>query len=173
MDLKNIFRVVSDFPKPGIQFIDITTLLQNPSAFQYTLDALLEPYKGQKIDKIVAIESRGFIFGAPMALQLNAGLCIVRKPNKLPADTYSHTYDLEYGSDTVEIHKDAIQPGERVVIIDDLLATGGTVGATRELLSNFDCTIAGISFVVELSFLNGREKLAPIPVYSLTTYDSE
>lgn len=173
MDLKPYLRQVPDFPKPGINFIDISTLILRPDVLQWTVDALVAPYQDQKIDKIVAIESRGFIFGAPLALKLNAGMVIIRKPNKLPADTYTHHYQLEYGEDAVEIHKDAIENGDRVVVIDDLLATGGTVGATRELLKNFKCEIAGISFVVELTFLNGREKLKPLPVHSLVTYDSE
>ncbi|MBD3266626.1 adenine phosphoribosyltransferase [bacterium] len=173
MDLKPLLRVVPDFPKPGIQFIDISTLLLEPAALNWTIKALVEPYKGKKIDKVVGVESRGFIFAAPMAIQLNAGVCIIRKPNKLPAESFSHTYDLEYGSDTVEIHKDAIHPGETVVIIDDLLATGGTVEASQKLLQNFDCNVEGISFVVELTFLGGRKKLEPTPVYSLVTYDNE
>jgi adenine phosphoribosyltransferase len=173
MDLKAILRQVPDFPKPGINFIDITTLINKPDAFAWTIDELLKPYLGKKIDKVVCIESRGFIFGAPMALRLGAGMAIVRKPNKLPADTYSHTYELEYGKDTIEIHKDAIAPGERVIVVDDLLATGGTVCATMELLKQFECAVEGISFVVELVFLKGREKLLPTPVHSLTTYDSE
>lgn len=173
MDLKAILRQVPDFPKPGINFIDITTLINKADAFTWTIDELLKPYQGKKIDKIVCIESRGFIFGAPMALRLGAGMAIVRKPNKLPADTYSFTYELEYGKDTIEIHKDAIAPGERVVVVDDLLATGGTVSATLELLKHFECRVEGISFVVELTFLNGRGKLISAPVHSLTTYDSE
>lgn len=173
MDLKSIFRQVPNFPKPGINFIDITTLLSDPKAFAWTIEALAEPYQGKKIDKIVAIESRGFIFGAPLALRLNAGLAIARKPGKLPADTYSHTYDLEYGQDTIEIHKDAVSEGDNVVVIDDLLATGGTVQAAIELLKNFNCRIEGISFVVELTFIGGRKKLEPHPIHSLTEFDSE
>ena len=173
MDLKSIFRQVPDFPKPGINFIDITTLLADPKALDWTIDALAEPYKGKKIDKIVAIESRGFIFGAPLALRLGVGLVLVRKPGKLPAETYSHTYDLEYGQDTMEIHKDAIDDGDHIIVIDDLLATGGTVEASLKLLDHFKCTIEGISFVVELTFLNGRDKLKPHPVYVLSAYDSE
>ncbi|MBZ0254565.1 adenine phosphoribosyltransferase [bacterium] len=173
MDLKPIFRQVPDFPKPGINFIDITTLLLNPEAFAWTIDALAEPYKDQGITKIVAIESRGFIFGAPLALKLNAGMTVLRKPNKLPADTYQQSYDLEYGKATIEVHKDALCADDKVVIVDDLLATGGTVEAAIELMKKFDCTIAGISCVVELTFLNGREKLQPYPVHTLATYDSE
>lgn len=173
MDLKSIFRTVPDFPKPGINFIDITPLLQNPSAFQWTVDELAKPYAGTRVDKVVSIESRGFIFGAPLALKLGAGLIPLRKPNKLPAETYSHTYDLEYGQDTLEIHRDAIQPGENVIVIDDLLATGGTAVAAVELLKNFTANVLGISFVVELTFLNGRRKLEPCPVHTLTEYASE
>lgn len=173
MNLKSVLRQVPGFPKPGINFIDITTLINKSDAFEWTVNELVKPYQGQKIDKVVCIESRGFIFGAPMALRLGAGMVIVRKPNKLPADTYSHTYDLEYGKDTIEIHKDAIADGERVIVVDDLLATGGTVDATLKLLQNFKCVVAGISFVVELTFLKGREKLQSAPIHSLVTYDSE
>ncbi|MGC9328509.1 MAG: adenine phosphoribosyltransferase [Candidatus Hinthialibacter sp.] len=173
MDLKSVLRQVPGFPKPGINFIDISTLINKPDAFEWTVNELCRPYEGRKIDKVVCIESRGFIFGAPLALRLGAGMVIVRKPNKLPADTYSHTYELEYGQDSVEIHKDAIDEGDHVIIIDDLLATGGTVDATMQLLKNFQCSVEGISFVVELTFLKGRDKLSPIPVHSLVTFDSE
>ena len=172
MELKKIFREVPDFPKPGINFIDITPLLNRPDAFRWTVDTLVQVYEGQRIDRVVAIESRGFLFGAAMALQLEAGLAPLRKPNKLPAAKYSYTYSLEYGQDTLEIHQDAIQEGDRVVIVDDLLATGGTARAAVELLKNFSCTIAGFSFVVELAFLEGRRKLEPVPVHSLVTYDA-
>ncbi|MDX9752514.1 MAG: adenine phosphoribosyltransferase [bacterium] len=171
MDLKSTFRIVPDFPKPGIQFVDITTLLLNPKAFQYAMDAMAEPYKGKSIDKVIAVESRGFIFGSPLALQLQAGLVLVRKPHKLPAETFSHTYALEYGQDAIEMHKDAVSPGETVVIVDDLLATGGTVEAAKKLLSNMTCQIEGISFIVELPILGGRKKLEPVPVHSLVTFD--
>jgi len=173
MDLKKILRQVPDFPKPGINFIDITTLIQNAEAFRWTIDALAAPYAGRKINKVAAVESRGFIFGAPLALRLNAGLAILRKPHKLPAETYSHTYDLEYGQDTIEIHKDAVREKEHVVVIDDLLATGGTIQATLQLLKQFSCLVEGISFVVELEFLHGRKKLQPYPVHSLVRYESE
>ncbi len=172
MDLKTILRTIPDFPKPGINFIDITPIVQDIDAFRWTIDSMAAPYEGKKIDKIVAIESRGFIYGAPLALKLNAGLAVVRKPNKLPADTYSHTYELEYGQDTIEIHKDAVAAGETVVIVDDLLATGGTVEATLNLLKNFSCQVVGVSFVVELAFLSGREKLKSHPIHTLTVYDS-
>ncbi len=173
MDLKTIFRQIPDFPKPGINFIDITPLLLNPTAFRWTIDTLAAPYQGKKVDKVISIESRGFLFGAPLALALDAGLVIVRKPKKLPYSTYSHTYQLEYGQDTIEIHQDAIESGDRVVVLDDLLATGGTVTAALALLKNFTCTVEGISCVVELTFLHGRDKLQPHPVHSLVTYDSE
>lgn len=173
MDLKTIFRQIPDFPKPGINFIDITPLLLNPAAFRWTIDALAAPYQGTKVDKVVSIESRGFLFGAPLALALNAGLVIVRKPKKLPYSTYSYTYQLEYGQDTIEIHQDAIDPGDRVVVLDDLLATGGTVNAALALLKNFTCEVAGVSCVVELTFLHGRDRLKPHPVHSLVAYDSE
>jgi len=173
MDLKKIIRQVPGFPKPGINFIDVTTLLQNVEAFRWTIEALAAPYAGKTIDKVAAVESRGFIFGAPLALRLNAGLVVFRKPRKLPAATYSHTYDLEYGQDTIEIHQDAIQAGERVVVVDDLLATGGTVQAALELLNHFSCKIEGISFVVELTFLRGRQKFQPHAVHTLVRYESE
>jgi len=173
MDLKPIFRQVPNFPKEGINFIDITPLLLQPEAFRWSIDALAEPYQGKKIDKIVTIESRGFIFGAPLALKLNAGLVLARKQNKLPADKYFYTYDLEYGQDTIEIHKDAIEDGDHIILLDDLLATGGTVCAAIELMKNFNCNIEGISFVVELSFLEGRKKLNPYNVHSLTQFEVE
>lgn len=171
MDLKSVFRTVPDFPKPGINFIDITTMLQEHDAFHYAIEALAEPYKDKGIDKVIGIESRGFIFGAPLALAMDAGFILIRKPGKLPAKTYSHEYELEYGADTIEIHTDAISAGEKIIVVDDLLATGGTVLAALELLKNFECSIEGISFVVELGFLGGREKLAPHPVHSLTLYE--
>ncbi len=173
MDLKQILRQIPDFPKPGINFIDITTLVINPDALKYTIDRLVEPYQDQKIDKVLGIESRGLIFSTPMAMHLNAGLVLARKPNKLPADTYSYEYELEYGTDSIEIHKDAINDGDNVIIVDDLLATGGTALATVELLKNFNCSIKGASFVVELSFLNARPKFKDIPIHSLVTYESE
>jgi adenine phosphoribosyltransferase len=173
MDLLNILRQVPDFPKPGINFIDITTLLLDPEAFRWTVQELARPYRDTKIDKVVGIESRGFIFGAPLALELNAGLVLVRKPNKLPAAKFSCTYDLEYGQDCVEIHQDAIREGETIVVLDDLLATGGTIEATLRLLKKFNCSVEGVSCVVELEFLKGRERLTPTPVHSLVKISSE
>lgn len=171
MDLKTIFREVPDFPKPGINFIDITPMLLDPKAFQWTMERLAAPYQNAGINKVVGIESRGFIFGAPLALQLNAGFALIRKKGKLPAATYSHTYDLEYGSDTIEIHQDAVEAGDRVLLVDDLLATGGTTQAALSLLEKTPCHIAGTAFVVELSFLNGREKLSSYSIHSLVTYE--
>lgn len=173
MELKPIFREIPDFPKPGINFIDITPLLLNPAAFGWTIDQIAAQYEGKGVTKIIAIESRGFIFGAPLALKLNAGMVILRKPNKLPAETFKESYQLEYGEATIEVHKDALEAGDKVVIVDDLLATGGTLTASVELMKRFNCEIAGISCVVELTFLNGRDKLAPHPVHTLVTYDSE
>jgi adenine phosphoribosyltransferase len=173
MDLKSVLRQVPDFPKPGINFIDITTLLADPAALKYALDEMAKPYAGKKIDKVIGIESRGFMFGVPLAERFNAGFVPVRKPKKLPSVTYSQSYELEYGTDTIEIHQDAIQPGENVIIVDDLLATGGTAAASIALLKNFDCEIVGVSFVIELTFLSGKDKLAGLPVHSLVRYDSE
>ena len=173
MDLKSILRQVPDFPKPGINFIDITTLLADAHALTFALDELAKPYTGQQIDKVIGIESRGFMFGVPLAERFHAGFVPIRKPKKLPAATYSQSYELEYGTDTIEIHQDAIKDGERVIVVDDLLATGGTAAASVALLKNFNCEMVGISFVVELTFLHGREKLNPHHIYSLVTYDAE
>ncbi len=171
MDLKSKIRAVPDFPKPGILFYDITTLLADPEAFRVVIDRLAAPYAQQKIDKIVGIESRGFIFGAPLAERLNIGFVPVRKPGKLPADFIEESYDLEYGSNTLCIHKDAISSGERVLVIDDLLATGGTMAATAKLIQRLEGEIVALACVIELLFLNGREKLNAHPVFSVLTYD--
>ncbi len=170
IDLRDHIRDIVDFPKPGIVFKDITPLLSHAGAFQAAIDQFAVRYSDQKIDAIIAAESRGFLFGAPLALRLGASLVPVRKPGKLPADTYSHSYDLEYGSDTLEIHKDALTPGSRVLIIDDLLATGGTIKACLKLLENFDVEIAEIAFCINLTFLGGAEQLTPHKVYSLLDY---
>lgn len=170
IDLKDHIRDIPDFPKPGIVFKDITPLLSNAAALGASIDQFAERYKDQKIDAILAAESRGFLFGAPLAIKLGASLIPVRKPGKLPADVYSHSYDLEYGSDTLEIHKDALKDGQRVLIIDDLLATGGTILACLELLKNFDVEVVELAFCINLSFLNGAAKLAPHPVFSLLEY---
>ncbi|MGE5113565.1 MAG: adenine phosphoribosyltransferase [Acidobacteriaceae bacterium] len=169
--LKKLVREVPDFPKPGILFYDITTLLKDKLGFARLIDLLTEYYINKDIDLVIGIEARGFIFGPALAYRLNAGFVPVRKPKKLPAETVRWTYELEYGSDTLEIHKDAIQPGQRIVIVDDLLATGGTAKATAELARSLGGEICGLGFVIELDFLNGREKLGNYDVYSLLHYD--
>lgn len=173
MDLKAHIRNVKDFPKHGIMFRDLTTLLKNPEAFNYTLEQLLEFAKAKKINKVVGIESRGFIFGSVLAHKLNCGFIPVRKPGKLPAEKVSISYSLEYGEDTLEIHKDAIQKGDRVLVHDDLLATGGTMNAVCRLIEKLGGEIVQVSFIVELSFLNGREKLKSYDVRSIVNYENE
>lgn len=170
MDLKSKIRAIPDFPKPGILFYDITTLLADPAASREVIDRLAEPYADQKVDKVVGIESRGFIFGAPLAERLGVGFVPVRKPGKLPAESIEESYDLEYGANTLCIHKDAIAPGERVLVIDDLLATGGTMAATAKLIQRLEGEIVALACVIELLFLNGREKLKGLPVFSVLTY---
>jgi adenine phosphoribosyltransferase len=152
-ELRAKIREIPDFPKPGILFYDITTLLKDPVAYRAAIDAMLAPYAGAKVDIVVGMESRGFIFSAPMAYQIGAGLVPVRKLGKLPAETISVEYALEYGSNTLEVHRDAIQPGQKVLIVDDLLATGGTVRGTVELVQRLQGEIVGLAFLVELSFL--------------------
>ncbi len=169
--LKNLVREVPDFPKPGILFYDITTLLKDKRGFAMLIDSLTEYYINKDIDLVIGIEARGFIFGPALAYRLNAGFVPVRKPKKLPAETVRWTYELEYGSDTLEIHKDAIQSGQRIIIVDDLLATGGTAKATAELASSLGGEICGLGFVIELDFLKGRDKLGNYDVYSLLHYD--
>src|SRR5213075_1720832 len=169
--LKKLIREVPDFPKKGILFYDITTLLKDKTGFATLIDSLSEHYLEKDIDLVLGIEARGFIFGPALAYRLNAGFVPVRKPKKLPAETAKVTYQLEYGSDSLEIHKDAIQPGQRVIIVDDLLATGGTCAATVQLAKTLGGKIAGLAFVVELDFLNGREKLKEYDVFSLLHYN--
>ena len=169
--LKNLIREVPDFPKKGILFYDITTLLKDKLGFATLIDALSENYIGKEIDLVLGMEARGFIFGPALSYRLNAGFVPVRKPGKLPAETVKISYELEYGSNALEIHKDAIVKGQRVLIVDDLLATGGTAAATAELVRSLGGEIAGLAFVVELDFLNGREKLANYDVFSLLHYD--
>jgi adenine phosphoribosyltransferase len=169
--LKNLIREVPDFPKKGILFYDITTLLKDKLGFATLIDALSENYIGKEIDLVLGMEARGFIFGPALSYRLNAGFVPVRKPGKLPAETVKISYELEYGSNALEIHKDAIVKGQRVLIVDDLLATGGTAAATAELVRNLGGEIAGLAFVVELDFLKGREKLASYDVFSLLHYD--
>lgn len=173
MDLKSHIRNVKDFPKPGIMFRDITTLLKNPDAFNFTLEQLLTFVKNKKINKVVGIESRGFIFGAVLANKLNCGFIPVRKPGKLPAEKVSISYSLEYGEDKLEMHKDAIQPGDKVLIHDDLLATGGTMNAVCQLIEQLGGEIVQVSFIIELSFLNGRNKLNKYNVRSIVNYADE
>lgn len=170
--LKRLIREVPDFPKPGINFYDITTLLKDPNGLKLTIDALTDEYSSQKITTVIGVESRGFIFGAPLAYQLGAGFVPVRKPKKLPAETVSVSYELEYGSDTLEIHKDAIGEGHKVLIVDDLLATGGTARAVVDLVEKLGGDIVGLSFIVELTFLKGRDKFNGYDVRSLMSYDS-
>jgi adenine phosphoribosyltransferase len=172
-DLKKYIRSIRDFPIKGIMFRDITTLLKDPIALKETLNQLNSFSKGYKIDKVVGIESRGFIFGAMLANELKAGFVPVRKPGKLPAEKESQTYQLEYGLDKIEVHKDAINPGDKVLIHDDLLATGGTAEATCKLIEKLSGEVVLISFIIELAFLNGREKLRNYKVNSLITYDDE
>jgi len=169
--LKKLIREVPDFPKKGILFYDITTLLKDKLGFATLIDALSEHYLDKDIDLVLGMEARGFIFGPALAYRLNAGFVPVRKPGKLPAETAKVSYDLEYGSNSLEIHKDAIHKGQRVIIVDDLLATGGTAAATVSLAKSLGAEIAGVGFVVELDFLHGREKLAGYDVFSLLHYD--
>ncbi len=170
MDYKSYIREVPDFPKPGILFYDITTLLKEPSCLRAIIDELVEKYRDAGISKVVGIESRGFILGSPLAYHLNAGFVPVRKPGKLPADIYEVKYNLEYGSNSLAIHRDAIQEGESVLILDDLLATGGTATATVHLIEKLGGKIVGVGFLVELLALEGRKKLNGRAVHSLINY---
>ena len=171
-NLKKLIREVPDFPKPGINFYDITTLLKDPTGLEETIDALTEACRGLNIDTVIGVESRGFIFGAPLAYQLGVGFIPVRKPKKLPSDTVSVSYDLEYGTDTLEMHKDAVGDGHNVLIVDDLLATGGTARAVVDLVEGVGGKVSALLFVVELTFLNGRSKFVGHNVKSLVSYDS-
>ncbi|HYN69531.1 MAG TPA: adenine phosphoribosyltransferase [Candidatus Eisenbacteria bacterium] len=168
--LRAKIREIPDFPKPGILFYDITTLLREPDSFRESIQLMLEPFKGEAVDIVVGMESRGFIFSAPMAYEMHAGLVPVRKLGKLPAETLSAEYALEYGSNTLEIHRDAIQPGQKVLIVDDLLATGGTVAGTIDLVERLKGEIVGLAFLVELEFLHGRERLGDRRVTSVIRY---
>ncbi len=170
--LKRLIREIPDFPKPGILFYDITTLLKDPEGFRTTVDLLSEAFRGERIDRVVGIEARGFIFAPALAYKLGAGFIPMRKSNKLPAPTESVTYTLEYGTDRLEIHKDAIEPGHRVLIIDDLLATGGTARAAIQLVEKLGGHVVGVGFVIELEFLKGRDRLAGYRVVSLLKYPS-
>ncbi|MBD7983062.1 adenine phosphoribosyltransferase [Sporosarcina sp. Sa2YVA2] len=170
MDLKSFVTIVPDYPKKGISFKDITTIMDNGEAYKYATDKIVEFAKEVGTDIIVGPEARGFIIGCPVAYALEVGFAPVRKPGKLPRETISVEYDLEYGKDSLTIHNDAIKPGQRVLIVDDLLATGGTVGATVELVEKLGGVVAGCAFLIELSYLNGREKLEGYKVQSLMTY---
>jgi adenine phosphoribosyltransferase len=169
-DLKAFIREVPEFPKPGILFYDITTLLQNPLALRMTVDRFVWLFAGKQIHKVVGIESRGFMFGPIVAYSLNAGFVPVRKPGKLPYEKVRESYDLEYGSDAVEMHRDAVAPGEHVLIVDDLVATGGTALATARLVESLGGVVAGLGFIIELTFLDGRKKLQGYDVVSLIKY---
>jgi adenine phosphoribosyltransferase len=170
-ELKKLIREVPDWPKPGILFYDLTTLLQNAQGLRALIDSLAVHYSTRKIDVVAGIEARGFIFAPALAYRLGAGFVPVRKPKKLPWKTSSVTYALEYGTDTLEIHQDAVRPGQRVLLCDDLLATGGTAAAAAQLLRQLGGEIAGVGFAVELTFLGGRKKLSDLDVYSLIQYD--
>ena len=169
-DLKKLIREVPDFPKPGILFYDITTLLQDPIGLHRAVDLLANHYVGRKVDRVVGIEARGFIFAPMVAYRLNAGFVPVRKPAKLPAPTARATYDLEYGKDALEIHRDAIGRGEQTLIIDDLLATGGTAAAVASLVESLGGKVVGLGFLIELEFLKGRDKLAKYDLHSVLKY---
>ena len=171
-ELKKLIREVPDFPKPGILFYDITTLLKDSAGLQALNDRFAERYAEERPDIVVGIEARGFVFGPMLAARLERGFVPVRKPGKLPADTVEVSYDLEYGQDTLQVHRDAVEPGQRVLIVDDLLATGGTAAATCKLVEKLGGQVAGLAFVVELTFLNGRGKLPGYDVFSLLQYDS-
>ena len=170
--LKQHIREVPDFPKPGINFYDITTLLKHPEGFRQTVDALAAQFKGEQVDTVIGIEARGFIFAPAMAYQLGAGFVPARKPGKLPSECASVSYDLEYGQDALQIHRDAVGAGHRVLIADDLLATGGTARAVVNLVEQLGGTVVGLAFVVELEFLPGRERLRGYDVRSLIKYQS-
>lgn len=171
-ELKRYIREVPDYPKPGILFYDITTLLKEPRALRQLLDAFTERYHDIEIDKVVGIESRGFVFGPHLAYRLDAGFVPVRKPGKLPAAIHAESYELEYGTDRLEIHRDAVAEGERVLVVDDLIATGGTARATAKLVEACGGRVAGLGFVIELTFLEGRKRLTDYAVTSLLSYDA-
>ncbi|HVS01173.1 MAG TPA: adenine phosphoribosyltransferase [Thermoanaerobaculia bacterium] len=169
-DLKRYIREVPDYPKPGILFYDITTLLKDPLALRMTVDRFVWLFDRQRVDKVVGMESRGFMFGPIVAYNLNAGFVPVRKPGKLPAETVEQAYELEYGADRLQMHRDAVAPGERVMIVDDLVATGGTAQATTRLIEQLGGTVVGLAFIIELTFLEPRQKLTGYEVESLIQY---
>jgi adenine phosphoribosyltransferase len=169
--LKSLIREIPDFPKPGILFYDITTLLKDKNGLRGVIDGLKDHYRDTRVDLVIGIEARGFIFAPALAYAMGAGFVPVRKPKKLPAECATVTYDLEYGTDSLQMHKDAVQPGNRVLIVDDLLATGGTAAAAARMVREVGGEVAGLGFVIELTFLNGRSKLAGYDVFSLLQYD--
>lgn len=171
-ELRQLVREIPDFPKPGILFYDITTLLKDPKGLKCVINRMSEGFIGSRIDSVIGIEARGFIFAPALAYHMGAGFVPVRKPKKLPAQTERISYELEYGSDTLEIHRDAVQPGHKVLIADDLLATGGTASAVVKLVESLGGEVIGLSFVIELNFLNGRERLPNYHVQSLLSYDT-
>lgn len=173
MDLRSLIRDVPDFPKPGIVFKDITTLAKDPDGFSTVVDEIVERYSDASVDVVVGIEARGFIFGGAVAYQLGVGFVPARKPGKLPAETVREEYDLEYGTDAIEMHRDGIEPGQRVLIVDDLLATGGTAAAAAKIVENLGGEIVAITFLIDLTFLKGRDKLGGYEVTSLVEYDAE
>jgi len=170
MNLKTLIRDVPDFPKPGIMFRDITPLLKDPAGLEYVSDQMTELFSQQEIDYVVGIESRGFIFATPLVTKMSAGFVPVRKPGKLPSKVHAVEYELEYGTDSLEIHQDAMPPGSRVLIVDDLIATGGTAAATAELVMQSGCELVGFAFVIELTDLKGRENLPSVTTHSLVQY---
>lgn len=174
MDLAGLIRDVPDFPKKGIVFKDIMPLVADPEGLKEAVAAMAAPWRGKGVTKVVAAEARGFIFGPAVAMELGAGFAALRKPGKLPYRSRSVTYDLEYGTDTLCIHEDAVGPGDRVLLVDDLLATGGTIGGAAQLIAELGAELVGIGFLIELCFLNGRKRLpVGVPVESIITYDSE
>ena len=169
-DLRRLIRDVPDFPKPGILFRDVTPLLADPQAFRRAVDAVAAPFRDARVDRVIGIESRGFLLGAPVALALGAGLVIVRKPGKLPWKTVRASYSLEYGEDSVEMHVDSIRQGQRVLVVDDLVATGGTAAAAVQLARQAGAEVVGASFLIELRFLEGRKRLEGIPIHAVLEY---
>ena len=170
MDLAKMIRDIPDFPKEGIIFKDITTLTKDPQAFKEAVDTIADHYADRRIDLVVAVEARGYVFGAPIAYNLGAGFILVRKSGKLPAEALREEYELEYGTDSVEMHKDAIKPGQRVLIVDDLIATGGSAAATARLVERLGGEVVGIAFLIELTFLEGVEKLKGYDVFTVIQY---
>jgi adenine phosphoribosyltransferase len=170
VDLKALIREIPDFPQPGVSFKDITTVLKDPQALRYVVQEMARHFRDKGIDTVVGIESRGFIFGAPLAYELGLGFVLIRKPGKLPADKLRMQYDLEYGKDALEIHRDAIEPGQRVLLVDDLLATGGTIAAAAQLVQELGGVVAGYAFLIELAILGGRKRLGDKDIAALVVY---